>query len=82
MSIGGITPGLVDGLRPLAGGRLHEPIGAHAATGSRPLELWLTVFTAAGIFIAGWGCLLLKAVNRLCHDLAAHVFNRHPDHEQ
>jgi hypothetical protein len=70
MSIGGIVPGLVDGLRSLAGGRLHEPIGVHAATGARPLEFWLTVVPAAGILSFGWFCVALKAINRLCRDAA------------
>ena len=37
---------------------------------SRPIEFWLTVFPATGIFIAGWGCILLRTINRLCHDVA------------
>jgi len=70
----GITPGLVGGLRSLADGRpLRGPVGAHAAVaagGGHPIELWLTVVPAAGIFIFGWACVLLRAVNRLCHDVA------------
>jgi hypothetical protein len=70
MSIGGITPGFVGGLRSLAGSRLHGPIGVHAATGGRPLEFWLTVVPAACVVGLGWLCLGLKAINRLCRDAA------------
>jgi len=75
MSIEGITPGLVGGLRSLADGRpLPGPVGAHAAVagagGGHPIEFWLTVVPAAGVFIFGSVCVLLRAVNRLCHDVA------------
>ena len=42
----------------------------NAAANGHPIEFWLTVFPAAGIFIAGWGSLLLRAINRLCHEVA------------
>lgn len=41
-----------------------------AAVTGHPIEFWLTVLPAAGIFIAGWGSLLLRAINCLCHDVA------------
>lgn len=47
--------------------RMHQ---AGHIPSSRPIEFWLTVFPAAGIFVAGWGCVLLRAINRMCHDVA------------
>jgi hypothetical protein len=76
MSIGGINPGLIGGLRSLAGGwLLHGSIGAHASPvvvvdGGRPLEFWLTVVPAACVVSLGWLCLGLKAINGLCRDAA------------
>ncbi len=34
------------------------------------IEYWLEVLTATGIFCFGWTCVLLRIVNRLCHDAA------------
>ncbi len=72
MFMHGTTPGLADGLRSLADGRLHGPIGPHvaAASGGHPIEFWLTVVPAAGVLACGWFCVALKAVNRLCRDAA------------
>ena len=71
MSIQGITPGLADSLRSSAEGRLlHGAVGPHVAADGHPIGFWLTVFPAAGIFISGWGSVLLRAVNRLCRDVA------------
>jgi hypothetical protein len=50
--------------------RMLARMTRNAAGTGHPIEFWLTVFPAAGIFIAGWGSLLLRAINRLCHDVA------------
>lgn len=71
----GFVPGLADRSRLLVYGRLaHGPAGPHVAVtgagGGHPIEFWLTVVPAAGIFIFGWACVLLRTINRLCHDVA------------
>ena len=50
--------------------RMLAGMTRNAAANGHPIEFWLTVFPAAGIFIAGWGSLLLRAINRLCREVA------------